>query len=46
MNLWMAEGYLYDHLRFGKHFDVDEMLNVFDEWIIIFKRMAYKGEYL
>lgn len=46
MLIWMAEGYLLDHQRQGKSFDVDEMLEVFNNWIDMFKRMVYKEKFL
>lgn len=46
MLLWMGDGYLMEKQRMGERLNVDEMLKDFREWMIMFKRMSYKEEYL
>lgn len=46
MLVWMMEGYLVEMLRNGQSLDVDEMMNEFEKWKVLFKRMCYREEYL
>lgn len=46
MLVWMMEGYLIEMLRNGQSLDVDEMMNEFDKWKVMFKRMCYREECL
>jgi len=46
MLLWMAEGYLLEKQRLGQHWSVEDMLNEFEIWKNLFKKMCYKEEYL
>lgn len=46
MIIWMMEGYLVEMLRNGQSLDVDEMMNEFEKWKVMLKRMCYREEYL
>lgn len=46
MLLWMAEGYLDECQRFGATGGVDKLLEKFRSWALMFKKIAYKEEYL
>lgn len=46
MIVWMMEGYLVEMLRNGQSLDVDEMMNEFEKWKVMLKRMCYREEYL
>lgn len=45
MMQWMAQGYLYELNLKGQKVKLDVLMKIFDEWIISFKRIAYKEEY-
>lgn len=45
MIIWMADGYLHQQRSLNKPIDIDEMMNEFSEWCVMFKKYAYKEEY-
>ena len=45
MLVWMTEGYMHDKLSYGEALKLDEIIRDFDEWKVMFKKMAYKKEY-
>ena len=45
MLIWMAEGYMFDLQLKGKIVDLDELMREFEEWITVFKKIAYKEEF-
>lgn len=46
MMIWMGEGYLRDMRKRHKSFNMEMLLEEFKTWIVMFKRMAYKEEYI
>lgn len=46
MMYWAGDGYLRERRRIKKKTDINELLEEFNSWISMFKRMAYKEEYL
>ncbi len=46
MLFWMGEGYLLEKTRFGEFLDINQMINEFNIWVDMFKKMSYKEEYL
>ncbi|WP_232050912.1 TetR/AcrR family transcriptional regulator [Arabiibacter massiliensis] len=45
MIVWMADGYMHQQLALGRRIDLDELLDEFDRWCVMFKAYAYKEEY-
>ncbi|MDD5936149.1 MAG: TetR/AcrR family transcriptional regulator [Clostridiales bacterium] len=45
MILWMAEGYMYELQLQDAVVNLDEILNEFEEWVKVFKKIAYKEEF-
>lgn len=43
---WTADGYLHERQRQEKEFDLDALMMKYREWSAIFKKLAYKEEYL
>jgi AcrR family transcriptional regulator len=43
---WMADGYLREQQRQGKEIDLDDLMTMYRDWTTIFKKIAYKEEYL
>jgi len=46
MLIWMADGYLHEHQMNGRGWTLDEIMEEFDIWTSMMKKMAYKEEYL
>lgn len=46
MLTWMTEGYLYEKRSLGKALDVNELMQEFHAWKVMFKNMTYKEEFL
>ena len=46
MLTWMAEGYLFEKLKFQQPVSLKEMMAEFDLWKDMFKKMCYREEYL
>lgn len=46
MLTWMADGYLHEQQRLGKDADMDDLMEKYTVWSTMFKKMAYKEEYL
>lgn len=46
MLLWMTDGYINETRRQGKPFVLAEMMEDFSEWSDMFRRLAYREEYL
>lgn len=46
MLTWMSEGYLLDKQRLPQPISIEEMIEEFNEWKDILRRMCYKEEYL
>lgn len=42
---WMADGYLHDRQMSGQPLELDDMMEEFDRWITILKKLTYKEEY-
>lgn len=45
MMIWMADGYLHQQRSRRKAIDIDEFMNEFYRWCVMFKQYAYKEEY-
>lgn len=45
MILWMGQGYMFELQSQGKLADLDELMKKSEEWIALFKKIAYKEEY-
>lgn len=43
---WTAEGYVHEQQRYGKENDLDDLMEKYKTWSVIFKKIAYKEEYL
>ena len=46
MMIWAGDGYLRERRRLKKKADMNDLLDEFNSWISMFKRMAYKEAYL
>jgi AcrR family transcriptional regulator len=46
MLLWTAEGYLSDRQRAGVPPELDDLMSKFKSWTNLYKKIAYKDEYL
>lgn len=46
MLLWMTDGYISEKRRQGKPFVLEEIMQDFGEWSDMFRKMAYKEEFL
>lgn len=42
---WMGDGYIHDIQMSGKKFSMDELLEEFNSWMEMIKKMVYKEEY-
>lgn len=42
---WMGDGYIHDIQMSGREFDIDELLNEFNDWMDMMKKLVYKEEY-
>lgn len=42
---WMGDGYIHDKQMCGKDVDIDEMLEEFNGWMDMMKKLVYKEEY-
>lgn len=45
MLVWMTEGYLLDKQRMGLPIDIEEMMDDFEKWKNMFKKICYREEY-
>ncbi|MCI1983488.1 MAG: TetR/AcrR family transcriptional regulator [Bifidobacteriaceae bacterium] len=46
MLVWMTDGYIHERQRMGKAIDIDGIMTEFGKWCAMYKRIAYKEEYL
>lgn len=46
MLTWTADGYLHDRQRAGKPIELDDLMEKYKTWSEIYKKIAYKEEYL
>lgn len=46
MLTWMMEGYLLEKQRYGLPLDIDDMIDEFEKWKQMFKKICYREEYL
>lgn len=46
MLLWITDSYINETRRQGKPFVLAEMMEDFSEWSDMFRRLAYREEYL
>lgn len=46
MLVWLSDGYLHERQMRGEALELDEIERTYDEWLDMFRRMAYKEEYL
>lgn len=46
MLLWTAEGYMSEQQKFGCQPELNDLMDKFQKWSVIFKNIAYKEEYL
>ena len=42
---WMGDGYIHDKQMAGKAIDINELLNEFNDWMDMMKKLVYKEEY-
>ena len=42
---WMGDGYIHDKQMAGKAIDIKELLNEFNDWMDMMKKLVYKEEY-
>lgn len=45
MLTWMAEGFVFEKNQAGKSLDLNEVMSEFEDWIAMFKKIAYKEEW-
>lgn len=45
MMVWMTDGYMHTRQIEGKPIVVDDVSSAFEEWAVLFKKIAYKEEY-
>lgn len=45
MLTWMTDGYINQKRRMGNALDMEEMMRDFEEWVVLFRRLAYEEEY-
>lgn len=45
MLTWMAEGYAFEQNQAGKSFDLEKIMKEFQDWVVMFKKIAYKEEW-
>jgi hypothetical protein len=43
---WTADGYLREQQRQSKDADLDDLMAKYRGWSVLFKKIAYKEEYL
>lgn len=46
MLLWLGDGYLYNRQRMNRPFDLDDLMEQFESWMALFKKISYKEEFL
>jgi TetR/AcrR family transcriptional regulator len=46
MMTWTADGYLHEKQRLGTHIELDDLMEKYKVWSALFKKIAYKEEYL
>lgn len=46
MLVWTADGYLHERQRFGQPIDLEGLMSKYKTWTEIYKKIAYKEEYL
>ncbi|NMA84314.1 MAG: TetR/AcrR family transcriptional regulator [Epulopiscium sp.] len=42
----LADGYIHELQRAGKHMTIDEFMKKYKRWVLLFKQMAYKEEFI
>lgn len=42
---WMGDGYIHDKEMSGEKLDIDELLEEFNDWMDMMKKLVYKEEY-
>ena len=42
---WMGDGYIHDKQMAGKAIDINELLDEFNDWMDMMKKLVYKEEY-
>lgn len=42
---WMADGYMHDVQMSGNQLNLEELMQEFDEWTEMFRKLTYKEEY-
>ncbi len=45
MLVWMTEGYMHEKLSCQETLKLENIMKDFEEWKVMFKKMAYKKEY-
>ena len=45
MLVWMTEGYMHEKLSCQETLNLENIMKDFEEWKVMFKKMAYKKEY-
>lgn len=45
MLTWMAEGYMFENNQAGKKVNLDQMMNEYQDWVTMFRKIAYKEEW-
>lgn len=45
MLTWMAEGYMFENNQAGKKVDLDQMMKEYQDWVTMFRKIAYKEEW-
>lgn len=46
MIIWIADGYLHQQLSLGRRINMDDLMDEFERWLVMFKGYAYKRGYL
>jgi TetR/AcrR family transcriptional regulator len=46
MLIWLSDGYLHERQRRGQPVDMEDLMAKYRKWTDIFKKIAYKEEYL
>ena len=44
MLVWMTEGYMHEKLSCQETLNLENIMKDFEEWKVMFKKMAYKKE--
>ena len=46
MLFWLTDGYMHEKRRIGKEIDINKIVEEFNCWTKMLKKISYKEEYL